>query len=118
MVLSLIENKLINSAHDVSTGGLILALAEMSMSSTYGLRIEKPKKLSNLIEYYFGEDQGRYLIEINSDNLERVKNILKKNNIFNEVAATVQKEYFEIPGELKLNIKDLYKINNNWYNNY
>ena len=118
MVLSLIENKLINSAHDVSTGGLILALAEMSMSSTYGLRIEKPKKLSNLIEYYFGEDQGRYLIEINSDNLERVKNILKKNNIFNEVAATVQKEYFEIPGELKLNIKDIYKINNNWYNNY
>jgi len=117
-VLKLINNKLIISAHDISSGGLILALAEMCLPSEYGLKIESPKKLSNQMEHYFGEDQGRYLLEINPKELQKVKEILDENNIFNELVANVQKDYFEIPGELKLNKNDLYKANNKWYNNY
>jgi len=118
IVLNLINNKLISSAHDISSGGLILALAEMCMSSGLGLKIEKPSKLSNLMEYYFGEDQGRYLLEIEPKNYQKVVKNLNENNIFNEKIATVQKDKLEIIGELKLNIDDLYKINNTWYNNY
>ena len=117
-VLKLINNKLVESAHDVSSGGLILALAEMCLSSGYGLKIEKPSKLSNLMEYYFGEDQGRYLLEIDPNNLPKVTKILNENNIFNEKIATVQRDSFEVLGELKININDLYKINNKWYNSY
>ena len=115
-VLNLINNKLIASAHDISSGGLILALAEMCLSSGYGLRIEKSSKLSNIMEYYFGEDQGRYLLEIEPKNLQEVTKILSENNIFNEKVAAVQKDNFEVLGELKININDLYKINNKWYN--
>ena len=90
----------------------------MSMSSGYGLKIEKPSKLSNSMEYYFGEDQGRYLLEIEPRNLEKVTKILSENNIFNERIAVVQKDKFEVLGELRINTDDLYKINNTWYNNY
>ena len=117
-VLKLINNKLLSSVHDISSGGLILALAEMSISSGYGLKIEKPSKLSNLMEYYFGEDQGRYLLEIEPKNLQKVTKILSENNIYNENIATVQKQHFEISGEFKINIDDLYKINNTWYSKY
>ena len=117
-VLKLIYNKLISSVHDISSGGLILALAEMSMSSGFGLKIEKPSKLSNLMEYYFGEDQGRYLLEIEPKNFQKVTKILSENNIFNEKVATVQKDKLEISGELEINVDELYKINNSWYNNY
>ncbi len=117
-VLKLINNKLVVSVHDISSGGLIVALTEMSLASQYGLKINKPKTLSNLMEYFFGEDQGRYLIEIEPDNLEKVKKILDENNVFNEVIASVQKDNFEIVGELKININELSKINNKWYNNY
>ena len=117
-VLKLFNNKLITSAHDISSGGLILALAEMCLPSKYGLKIEKPQKLSNLMEFYFGEDQGRYLLEIEPENLQKVKKILNGNNIFNESIAVVQKNYFEMAGEFKINIIDLYKANNKWYNNY
>ena len=117
-VLKLINKKLVSSVHDISAGGLILALAEMSLSSGYGLNIEKPSKLSNLMEYYFGEDQGRYLLEIEPKNFQNVTKILAENNIFNEKIATVQKDSFEILGELKINVNDLYKINNTWYNKY
>ena len=117
-VLDLINNKVVSSAHDVSTGGLILALAEMCFSSGYGLKIEKPNKLSNSMEYYFGEDQGRFLIEIEPKNFQDVMNSLKKNNIFNEKVASVQKDYFEVLGEFRSDINELYKVNNKWYNNY
>ncbi len=117
-VLKLINEKLLFSVHDISSGGLILSLAEMSMSSGYGVKIDKPKKLSNLMEYFFGEDQGRYLVEVHLDNLKKIKNILDENNVFNEIVGTVQKEYFEISGELKIDINDLYKANNKWYYNY
>ena len=117
-VLNLINDKLVSSVHDVSSGGLILALSEMSLESGYGLKIDKPKNLSNLMEYFFSEDQGRYLIEVEPKNLDQINTVLSKNNIFNEVVAKVQKDYFEITGELKLKINDLFKVNNSWYNNY
>ena len=117
-VLKLINKKIVSSVHDISSGGLILALTEMCLASGLGLKIEKPSKLSNLMEYYFGEDQGRYLLEIEPENFQEVRKILKECNIFNEKVAIVQKNYLEIPGELKINIDDLYKTNNTWYNNY
>ena len=117
-ILKLINNKLISSAHDISSGGLILALVEMCLPTKYGLKIEKPKKLTNLMEHYFGEDQGRYLLEIEPDNLQNVTKILNESNTFNELIAVVQKDYFEMFGEFKISTNDLYKTNHKWYNNY
>ena len=117
-VLNLINLGLANSVHDVSNGGLIVALCEMAMSSNYGIKIEKPKKIRNPIEYFFGEDQGRYIVEINKDNLIKVEKILQKNDIYYELIGITQKKYFEIEGLMKSDINDLFKINNQWYNNY
>jgi len=117
-ILKLIQADLILSLHDVSSGGLIVALSEMSMPSNYGIKIQKPKTLSNLFEYFFGEDQGRYILEIDPNNLSKIENMLKESNIYFENLGYTQKNYFEIEGEFKINIKDLYKINNAWYNSY
>ena len=117
-VLKLINNKLALSVHDVSSGGLIVALAEMTISSKNGLKVNKPKNLANLMEYFFSEDQGRYLVEIEPNNIKKVSNILNENNIFSEVVGVVQEDYFEVPGEIKIRTNELYKANNTWYNNY
>ena len=50
MVLKLINDKLVSSVHDVSSGGLIMCLAEMTFNSGYGIKLNKPKNLSNLME--------------------------------------------------------------------
>jgi len=117
-VLQLIKNNLVKSVHDISSGGLIVALAEMCLGSDYGIKIEKPKRLKNLFEYFYGEDQGRYLVEIEKNNLEKVEKLFKNNNIFQEIVGVTQKDNLELPGELKINIKDLFNINNKWYYNY
>ena len=117
-VLNLINKNLVLSTHDVSDGGLIIALAEMSLGSHLGAKIEKPKKLSNLVEYFFGEDQGRYILEIEEESYKKVENFLKSSNIYFERIGRTQKTYFEIENEMKIDTNDLSKINNKWYNNY
>ena len=58
------------------------------------------------------------IVEIDSKSLTMAEKILKENNIYYENIGSTQKEYFEIESELKIKIKDLCKINNEWYNNY
>ena len=117
-VFNLIEQDLILSAHDISSGGLITALSEMAINSLMGVKVSKPKKLTNFTEYLFGEDQGRYVIEVDKKGQKDVEKILKLNDIFYEIIGFTQKKYFEIEGEMKIDINDLFKVNNQWYNNY
>ncbi len=117
-LLKLISKNLILSSHDISNGGLITALSEMALNSNFGAKIQKPKKLTNLIKYFFGEDQARYIIEIDTNKLSQVEKILKDSEIFYENIGRTQKEFFEIEGELKISTKDLFEVNNKWYNNY
>ena len=114
----LINNGLVLSSHDISSGGLITALSEMSFSSNYGAKLFKPKRLTNLYEYFFGEDQARYIIEIDNKNLTKVEKLLKDNDVFFENIGFTQERFFEVEDEFKINVKDLFKINNEWYNNY
>ncbi len=117
-VLRIIKENLVNSVHDVSSGGIIMALAEMCLGSELGIKIEKPRKLKNLFEYFYGEDQGRYLIEVDKSNLKKIEKLSKDNNIFQEIVGFTQKDNFELTGEMKINVKDLFNINNKWYYNY
>jgi phosphoribosylformylglycinamidine synthase len=117
-VLEIIKQDLVSSVHDISSGGLLVALAEMSMETSLGVKIDKPKKLTNLFKYFFGEDQSRYVVEIDDNKLEKVEKILKRNNIYYEIIGSTQQNDFEIDGEFKINVKELSKINTKWYNNY
>ena len=117
-LLKLIGKNLVLSAHDISNGGLIIALSEMSMNSNYGAKINKTKELTNLLKYFFGEDQARYVLEIDENDIKVVEKILKDNNIYYKIIGFTQKDYFEIEGELKISNKELFKLNNQWYNNY
>ena len=116
--LRLIKENLVISAHDISSGGMLVSLAEMSISSGLGLKIFKPKKLINSLEYFFGEDQGRYLIEISKDNQKKIEKYLKTNNIFFEIVAEVQNDTFEMEKTFSLKTKELQNCNNKWYSKF
>jgi phosphoribosylformylglycinamidine synthase II len=60
-VRGLIADGLVTAVHDVSDGGLAVALAEMTLASGIGATINQ---LNNLhpIPVFFGEDQSRYVV--------------------------------------------------------
>jgi phosphoribosylformylglycinamidine synthase len=60
-VRSLIGDGLVTAVHDVSDGGLLVALAEMVMASGIGAVLEAPPGMA-APGFWFGEDQGRYVV--------------------------------------------------------
>ena len=58
-VRALVRDGLVTAVHDLSDGGLAVALAEMAMASGLGAAIGQPE---NPVAAFFGEDQGRYLV--------------------------------------------------------
>jgi phosphoribosylformylglycinamidine synthase len=63
-VRALIRDGLVTAVHDVSDGGLVVALAEMAIASGIGAVLEAPSKLS-AHAFWFGEDQARYVVTMN-----------------------------------------------------
>ena len=117
-VQKLILNKLVNSVHDVSSGGILVALSEMCISGKIGAKIKVTNNKINLHEYLFGEDQSRYLVEIKKENKDKVINILKENSIYYETIGETQKETLDINNDLSINIEQLKKINSLWFREY
>jgi len=117
-VNELISNKLVNSVHDVSSGGILLALSEMCIYGQIGAKIKIPNNKIYPEEYFFGEDQGRYIIEVKVENKDKVTSILKKNSVYFEILGRTQKDTLDINMNLNISIHELTKLNSSWFKNY
>jgi phosphoribosylformylglycinamidine synthase len=54
---------LANAVHDVSDGGLAIALAEMALAGGRGAKVH-PHHSFTTASWWFGEDQGRYVVTV------------------------------------------------------
>jgi len=118
LVQKLISKKLVNSVHDISSGGMLVALSEMCISGNIGVKIRIPKNGITSHEYLFGEDQSRYLIELNEKNKAEVTKILEINSIYYEIIGKTQKDNFTLDKEFEIKLNDLNKINSFWFKNF
>ena len=117
-ILKLIDKNFIKAAHDVSLGGIITALSKMCIKGKKGALLNKPKYLIDKFEYLFGEDQGRYIIEIEKTNYDNVIEILEKNSVHYDELGIVNDNDLIIDEKSKVSIDDLNKSHNIWLNNY
>ena len=63
------------------------------------------KNLRNLTQYLFGEDQGRYILEVEKANLDKVIKMLNDNEIYYENIGKTQVKNFEIENEFNIFIR-------------
>ncbi|MDA7486843.1 phosphoribosylformylglycinamidine synthase subunit PurL [Candidatus Pelagibacter ubique] len=117
-ILKLIDKKFIKSAHDVSLGGIITAVSKMCIKGKKGATLKKSNYLINQFEYLFGEDQGRYIIEISKDDLENATKILQENSVHFDELGFVNEDGLIIDDKTKVSIDDLIKSHTNWLTNY
>ena len=75
-ILDLFYKKLISCAHDVSDGGIALALCELAIVNGLGFRI-----IEGSLEYFFNETQGRYIISINPLNEKQLIYLAKEKKV-------------------------------------
>jgi phosphoribosylformylglycinamidine synthase len=60
-VRGLIRSGVVSAVHDVSDGGLLIAVAEVAMASGIGAVLEAPSGIPPHA-FWFGEDQARYVV--------------------------------------------------------
>ena len=90
----------------------------MCIKGKKGFKIKKPKQLINQFHYMFAEDQGRYIVEIEKENYEQVKEILEKSSVHYDELGVIKDKYIFIDEKTKVSIDDLMQSNNNWLKNF
>jgi phosphoribosylformylglycinamidine synthase II len=78
-VVAAIQQGLVLSAHDISDGGIAVAIAEMSFKKALGVKINIPGDLPNT-KKLFGESGG-FILEVARDKLNALKKVFKHYDI-------------------------------------
>lgn len=111
-ILELVNQDLALSAHDIGEGGLLVAAAEMSLSSGIGITIDCAIKSH---EFFFGEDQGRYLIEIDKQNEDTLKKLSADHGVVVEYIGQTKDDVIEIKENSKISIEELKNNHEKWF---
>lgn len=109
IILQLIESKLIKSAHDISDGGLAIALAEcciMERDSSIGCEIIYNYKLRKDIEL-FSEFQSSFIISADQNNYEKISKITLQKNLKAEKIGIVSGSRFKINNDIDIHLEQL-----------
>jgi phosphoribosylformylglycinamidine synthase len=96
-VLKLIGAGLIQSAHDVSEGGLMTCLLEAAFTNNLGFEINQTPG-SRVDAFLFGEAQGRVVISVNASQLAEVERLLHSLNVGFENLGTVTANGIKVNG--------------------
>jgi len=78
LVASIIKNKLVQSAHDISEGGLIVALMESGFFNNLGFNVAQSQNNIRKDAYWFGEAQGRVVVSVSKENNENFQAYINK----------------------------------------
>ncbi len=83
-ITELISKGLIESAHDVSEGGLFVTLLESSFNNILGFDVVANDYNTRKDAQWFGEKQSRVVVSVKKEKLEAVKKVLS-NHSFEEL---------------------------------
>jgi phosphoribosylformylglycinamidine synthase len=88
-IISLIKNKSILSAHDVSDGGVFMNLLESAMVNNLGFEITSDASVRK-DAFLFGEAQSRVIVTVSANNTSTLESELKKQNVAFTKLGTVK----------------------------
>jgi phosphoribosylformylglycinamidine synthase II len=113
LVRSLIENEMIAACHDVSDGGLLVALAEMCLPRAIGAQVRFATDVLHHA-YAFGEDQARYLIAVAPDMKDAVMLELNQAEVpFTDFGTTIA-DLLIVEDVMRIPVSHLRDVNETW----
>jgi phosphoribosylformylglycinamidine synthase II len=104
------------ACHDVSDGGLLVALAEMAMAGKRGVALDPLPSDPPCIAYLFGEDQARYLLE--TADPATVLAAARAEGISARAVGTVGGVALTLPGAGAISVNALKTANEAWLPGY
>lgn len=116
LVRALIQDGTATAVHDLSEGGLAVALAEMAMSSGIGaavIDLQGPP----LIPTFFGEDQGRYLVTVPNDDaiLDRIRTRAQQKGLFVPRIGTTGGNELKLAQSRAISVEEMRAAHEGWF---
>ncbi|HEX5508500.1 MAG TPA: AIR synthase related protein, partial [Pseudolabrys sp.] len=102
------------AAHDISDGGLLIALTEMAMASGIGATLDAAPTDIPAHAHWFGEDQARYLLTVPAAQADAVLARANTVSIPARKIGTTGGDALTIPGERVLPINALHERFEGW----
>jgi phosphoribosylformylglycinamidine synthase len=117
-VRALILDGTASAAHDLSDGGLAVALAEMAMVSGIGAALSAAPADIPAHAYWFGEDQARYLVTVPAAQAQAVLARAQEAGMLAASIGVTGGEALALPGEQPLMLKALAERFEGWLPRY
>jgi phosphoribosylformylglycinamidine synthase len=113
-VRAAIADGLVAACHDVSDGGLLVALADMAVASGMGLSLDWSPHDVPAHAFWFGEDQGRYVITVPADQVEAIATRAAGAGVMLTRLGTTGGDALTVPDEEPILVKDLSAAFESW----
>jgi phosphoribosylformylglycinamidine synthase len=102
----------LRSAHDVSDGGLLIALAECCFSTQpdpFGVEVVLPETKDGRAraELYFGEGAGRVIVSVREENGKTFEDLARAAGLPAQRLGTVTRGQFKVHAGVDLPIEEL-----------
>jgi len=118
VVRALIGEGLVSAAHDVSDGGLLVAVAEMAMASGIGASLDAVPEDTAAHAFWFGEDQARYIVTVPADGAEAVISRVQAASVPVHRLGITGGDAIAIPGERAVAVAALSEKFEAWLPSY
>ncbi|HEX3495594.1 MAG TPA: phosphoribosylformylglycinamidine synthase subunit PurL [Methylocella sp.] len=116
-VRGLIESGAVTAVHDVSDGGLAVALALMAMAGAIGASIEVSPPLPEL-GFLFGEDQARYIVTAAPENAAAIRDAAETAGVACEIIGVTGGDTLTIGSATAILVDHLMRVHEGWLPSY
>ena len=121
LVRNLIKQGTVSACHDISDGGILIAIAEMALASVkdamfLGVKITNPTNIPDHA-FFFGEEQSRYILT--SPDANSILEIAKRHNVTAKILGkTTKHQELTIDKIGNISLQRCFEINERWLPEY
>jgi phosphoribosylformylglycinamidine synthase len=112
-VRAMIAAARVTAVHDVSDGGLLVAVAEMAMASGIGATLEPPHLVA-AHGWWFGEDQGRYVVTATEGDLAALLAAAQRADVAARVIGNTGGESLTLQGVGGISVAEMSQCHEAW----
>jgi phosphoribosylformylglycinamidine synthase len=118
LIRSLIGERLLTATHDLSDGGLLVAIAEMAIASGIGAALEPHPADLPAHAFWFGEDQARYVVTAAPADLPKIETTAARAGVKVRQLGRTGGNQLTLPGENPILVSTLQKRHESWLPEY
>ncbi|HKZ96339.1 MAG TPA: phosphoribosylformylglycinamidine synthase subunit PurL [Hyphomicrobiaceae bacterium] len=118
LVRALIREGKVSAVHDISDGGLLVAIAEMALAGDMGAELFPYEGKLPAHAIWFGEDQGRYVLSVAPGQAEETIERSRLLAIPARIVGRTGGDAIALKGEAALTLAELRRIHEGWLPEY